>query len=92
MYSEKNRGYRVNRAPRHCVKNIFSKIPEKISFYLQNFLMSFLVIENCNKISTQQQPGPDQPSRGPRLKYVRGPFHYYKQTVDHTNNFAAFLL
>jgi len=25
---------------------------------------------------------------GPRLKYVRGPFHYDKQTVDHRNNIA----
>src|SRR6218665_210241 len=25
---------------------------------------------------------------GPRLKYVRGPFHYDKQTVDHKNNIA----
>src|SRR6218665_1506619 len=32
-------------------KNVFSKIPEKISFYPQNFLKT----ENCNKISTQQQ-------------------------------------
>jgi len=33
-------------------KNVFSKIPETISFYPQHFLMTFLVIENCNKIST----------------------------------------
>ena len=33
-------------------KEFFSKIPEKISFYPQHFLMTiFLVIENCNKIS-----------------------------------------
>jgi len=25
---------------------------------------------------------------GPRLNFVRGPFHYNKQTVDHKNNFA----
>jgi len=25
---------------------------------------------------------------GPRLKYVRGPFHYDKQMVDHKNNIA----
>jgi len=36
-------------------KNVYSKVPEKISFYPQNFLVTFLVIENCNKISTQQQ-------------------------------------
>src|SRR6218665_1269063 len=36
-------------------KCFFSKIPEKISIYPQNFLMTFLIIENCNKISTQQQ-------------------------------------
>jgi len=37
-------------------KNIF-KGSRKISFYPQNFLMtfSFLVIENCNKINEQQQ-------------------------------------
>ena len=36
-------------------KMFSSKIPTKISFYPQNFLMTFLVIENCNKISTQQK-------------------------------------
>jgi len=36
-------------------KRIFSKISKKISLYPQNSLMTFLVIENCNKITTQQQ-------------------------------------
>ena len=39
---------------RHCVgggaaQKFLSKIPEKISIYPQNFLMTFVVIENCNK-------------------------------------------
>ena len=37
---------------------IFLKVPEKISFYSQNFLMTFLLViglENCKKINTQQK-------------------------------------
>src|SRR6218665_208294 len=36
-------------------QRIFEKIFEKILFYPQHFLMTFLGIENCDKITTQQQ-------------------------------------
>ena len=36
-------------------KMLVPKIPEKISFYPQNVRITFLVIENCNKVNTQQK-------------------------------------
>src|SRR6218665_1013199 len=36
-------------------QKIFSKISEKNFVLSSKFLMTFLVIENCNKISTQQK-------------------------------------
>src|SRR6218665_3341147 len=38
-----------------AAKRIFAKIFEKILFYPQHFLMTVLGIENCDKITTQQQ-------------------------------------
>ena len=39
-----------------AAKKCFFKDSQKMSFYPQNFLItSFLIIENCNKISTQQK-------------------------------------
>ena len=45
-----------NRRRRGWPKEYFSKIPEKISFYFSKYSDDPLsVIENCNKITTQQQ-------------------------------------
>jgi len=44
-----NFGRRQRRGAAWAAKTFFSKFPKNISFYPQHFLMTFLVIENCNK-------------------------------------------
>src|SRR6218665_420489 len=51
LVAEPKKSTLVAVARRRRSKIFFSKIPKTISFYPQNFLITFLVIKNCNKIS-----------------------------------------
>ena len=59
--------------------NLGRERPFITGWCLKNFVYNYSGVRGQGRISLLG---------GPRLKYVRGPFHYDKQTVDHKNNIA----